>query len=242
MIRILIISDREQDWNGVYPALSAQNDFEIAGFGKDDYDAIKLSAGLKPDIALVDLSGKNKGNLGLVPLIKRKSRSTAVIILGADDNEDHVCKALSEGAAGYVLDTAAGDELCNAVRIAYKGGCYITGGILERTFSRLVDVVRYRNIYRHLSLSTKKRTIPSNISHTELRIISCLGRGQSIKEIAEQLNLAQGTIRNCVSSALRKTGSRNRTQIALFAIQNGLVDPQDQRLPAVRPGGRDNGH
>jgi DNA-binding NarL/FixJ family response regulator len=185
--------------------LSAQDDFEIAGFGKDGYDALKLSAALKPDIILIDLPGENKDKPGLVPMIKRRSPSTAIIILGADDSEDHICEAFSEGASGYVPGAAAGDELCNAVRIAYKGGCYITGDILERTFSRLADLARYRNIYNRLFLPVKKRAIPSNISRTELRIISCFGQGLSIREIAEQLHLAQGTIRNYVSSIMRKT-------------------------------------
>jgi DNA-binding NarL/FixJ family response regulator len=238
MIRILIISDREQDRNVIRPVLSAQDDFEIAGFGKDGYDALKLSGALKPDIVLIDLPRENKDKPGLVPMIKRRSPSTAVIILGADDGEDYVCKALSEGASGYVPGTA-GNELCNAVRIAHKGGRYITGGILERALSRLADLTQYRNMLNHLFHSVKKRAIPSNISRTELKIISCIGQGKSIKEIAEQLHLARGTIRNCVSSVMRKTGSRNRTQIALYAIQNGLVDFQDRRPPAARAGSRD---
>jgi DNA-binding NarL/FixJ family response regulator len=219
--------------------LSAQEDFEIAGSGKDGYDALKLSAALKPDIVLIDLPGASGDNPGLVPMIKCRSPSTAVIIFGADDNEDHVCKALSEGSSGYMLDAAAGDELCNAVRIVSRGGCYITGGILERTFTRLVDLIRYRNIYNHFFLSVKKHAIPPNISRTELRIISCLGQGKSIKEISEQLHLAQGTIRNCISSAMRKTGSQNRAQIVFFAIRNGLVDFQDYCLSADRTGHRD---
>ncbi|MDR1617878.1 MAG: response regulator transcription factor [Treponema sp.] len=234
MIRILIINDKEQDRNNIYSTLSTQDDFEIAGFGKDSYDALKLSTALKPDIVLVDPPEENKSKPGLVPLIKRRSPSTAVIILGADDNEDHVCKALSEGASGYMLGAVTGNELCNAVRIVYKGGCYITGGILERTFRRLVNLAHYRNIYNRFFLSVKKH-VPLNFSRTELRIISCIGQGQSIKEIAEQLHLAQGTIRNCISSSMRKTGSQNHTQIALFAIQNGLVDFQDQYFPRSTP-------
>jgi DNA-binding NarL/FixJ family response regulator len=246
MIRILIVNDSEQNRNTICSILSAQDDFEIAGTGKDDYDALKFSAALKPDIVLIDLLGENKGKPGLIPLIKRRSPSSAVIVLGADDNEDHVCKALSEGASGYVLGAAGDDELCNAVRIAYKRGCYITGGILEKTFSRLADLAHYRSIYNHFFLAPKKNVIPRNISRTELKIISYIGQGQSIKEIAEKLHLAQGTIRNRISSSMRKTGLQNRTQIVLFAIQNGLVDLKEQWPSAAHTkahtNNQDHGH
>jgi two-component system response regulator DegU len=200
----------------------------MAGTGKDSYDALKLSAALKPDIAVIDLPAEDGDKPGLVPMIKRKSPSTAVIILNADDKEDHVCKALSEGASGYVLGPADAGELCSAVRIVHEGGCYITGGILERTFSRLAELTHYRNIYHHFFPSAKKRTIPSCVSRTELKIISYIGQGWSIKEIAESLHLAQGTIRNSISSAMHKMGLRNRAQIALFAIRNGLIDLREQ--------------
>jgi DNA-binding NarL/FixJ family response regulator len=242
MIEILVVSDKEQDRNNIRLALSTQDDFGITGFGKDGYEALKLCADLKPDIVLIGLQGEDKDNPGLVLMIKRRSPSTAVIILGADNNEDYVYKVLSEGASGYVLNTTIGDKLCNAVKVVYEGGWYITEGILEKTFSRLADMVRYQKAYGYLTPLMKKHAIPSNISWTELRIISCIGQGQSIKEIAEQLHLARGTIRNCVSSAMRKTGMRSRTQIALFAIENNLVDSRDRPSPAARPDSRDHGH
>jgi DNA-binding NarL/FixJ family response regulator len=242
MIRILIVIDGEQDRNNIYSTLSAQDNFEIAGIGKDSYDALKLSAALQPDVVIIRLHKEDEDKPGLTRMIKRKSPSTAVIILGTDGNMDHVCKALSEGASGYVPGTAAGDELCNAVRIAYTGGYYITGGILERTFSRLADLARYQIIHNRFFPSAEKTVLPPCISRTELKIISYIGQGISIKEIAEKLHLAQGTIRNYISSTMHKMGLRNRTQIALFAIRNGLIDPQDQRLPTGRTGNRDNGH
>jgi DNA-binding NarL/FixJ family response regulator len=242
MIRILIIIDREQDRNAVFSTLSAQDDFEIAGLGKDGYDALKLSASLQPDVAVIRLRKENEDKPEFIKMIKRKSSSTAVVVIGAGDDEDHICKAFSGGASGYVLGAAAGDALCNAVRIAHKGGYYITGGILEKTFSRLADLARYQIIYNRFFPSTKKTVLPSCISRTELKIISYIGQGRSIREIAEDLCLTHGTIRNCISSTMRKMGLRNRTQIALFAIRNGLIDLQDQRLPTARTGGRDNGH
>jgi DNA-binding NarL/FixJ family response regulator len=107
--------------------------------------------------------------------------------------------------------------------MVYHGGSLIapefTAGT-RRVFSAMAE---YIPAYQNNPLRQREKPrLPKNVSHTELRVIGCVGKGLTNREIAEQLKLREGTVRNYISSVLQKTGLRDRTQLAIFSIEHGL--------------------
>jgi DNA-binding NarL/FixJ family response regulator len=224
MIKIVIVNDVEQEQNRIYSLLSNQQDFEVTGFGRDSYDALKLAEKYRPHIIIIDLRQDTIGGPELVPLIKRRSPSTAIIILSGRDDDEYAGRALSAGALGYLIKKTDMDKLADSVRAVHGGGCFISATITIRAFGMLSEITKYRHMVPAFSpAKSSARTIPSTINRTELRIMAGIAKGGSTKEIAEKLRLKPGTVRNYLSAAMHKAGLKNRTQAALFAIENGLI-------------------
>jgi DNA-binding NarL/FixJ family response regulator len=221
MIKVVIIDDQTQEQNLLASILSAQKKIKIAGFGNDGYDALKLSAQIRPDIIIIALGKNNNEGPELVPLIKRKSPGTKVIFLSGRDDNENAAKALSTGALGYLVKQADMDKLADSVRTVYNGVYFISPMIITRIFGMLLEPGRRRNVS---ASQNRRRRIPSNISRMELQIMSFIAKGHSNKEIAETLQLKQGTVRNYLSSAMHKAGLKSRTQVVIYAIVNGLID------------------
>jgi DNA-binding NarL/FixJ family response regulator len=229
MIKIVIIDDQKQDRDRITSLLSAQKGFQIAGSGKDGYDALRLSARLRPDVIIMTLRKNNDEGPELVPLIKRKSPAAEVIFLSGLDDTEHTAKALSTGALGYLLKQSDMDKLAVSVRTVHNGGSFISPMIITRIFGMLSEQNRYRNTGRpvsHPQNSPKK--VPANIKRTELQIMSFIAKGHSTKEIAEKLRLKQGTVRNYLTSAMHKAGLKNRSQVTAYAITKGLTDTGEE--------------
>jgi DNA-binding NarL/FixJ family response regulator len=226
MIKIVIIDDRKQDRELIYSILSTQKGFEISGSGKDGYDALKLATEHRPHIIIMDLRDDDIGGPDLVPLIKRKSPTTAVIFLSGYDDDVYAGKALSSGASGYLVKKTDMDKLADSVRTVHSGGYFINTPICIRIFGRFSKEAKHQKFYPAAGQEKKprQRPIPSTINQTELDIMALIGKGHTNKEVAAKLNLKPGTVRNYLSSAMHKAGLKSRTQVAIFAIKHGLTE------------------
>ncbi|MDR1239304.1 MAG: response regulator transcription factor [Treponema sp.] len=226
MIKIVVIDDRKQDRDLIFSILSAQKEFEVSGSGKDGYDALKLAVECRPHIIIMDLRSDSMGGPELVPLIKRKSPATAVIILSGYEDDEYAGKALSSGASGYLVKKTDMNKLADSVRTVYNGGYFINTPAVVRIFGRLSGETEYKNVYRTAGQSKKQpiQPVPTNLNQTELKIMAFIGKGYNSKEIAASLRLKPGTVRNYLSSAMHKAGLKSRTQVAIFAIENGLTE------------------
>ncbi|GHT68762.1 DNA-binding response regulator [Spirochaetia bacterium] len=225
MIKMIIISSKEQEQILLNSILSSQDDFEVVGICSDGYDAIRLTEALRPDVAIVDFSVENITGMELIPLIKRRSLATAVILLSPWDDEKHVCDAIACHISGYLLKKKDMGKLVNSVRIAHDGGFYISEGLFIRAFMALSKMTMYQKIYRSVFRAKGNGSPSSHFSQAELRIIKFVCEGKSNKEIAENLSLTIGTVRNYISSVMQKAGTRNRVQMAIYAFSNGLTEP-----------------
>jgi two-component system response regulator DegU len=225
MIKIVVIDEQKRDLEQITSILSAQKEFSIAGSGKDGYDALRLSAQVRPDVIIMTLEKHNGEGPELVPLIKRKSPAAGVIFLSRLDDNEHIVKALSSGALGYLLKQSDMDKLAISVQTVYNGGSFISPLIITRIFGTLLEQSRYRNTGLAVSRPPQRlKGIPVSITRKELQIMSFVAQGRSTKEIAEKLQLQQGTVRNYLSSAMRKAKLANRSQVVAYAIINGLIN------------------
>jgi DNA-binding NarL/FixJ family response regulator len=223
MIKIVIIDSQEIYRDGMRILLSAQGDFEVLGVGKDGYEAIKLVDSLKPDIVIIDINLHFIDGAKVIPILKYRSPATAIIILTALDSDESIHTAICSGASGYLLKDPEIDNIAEKIRTIHNGGSLMTPEITTKVFRMFSDLAKKRyNLSGIYPLSEMSRSLPSNISKIELRIMGFIGQGLSNREIAQQLCLREGTIRNYISSVLQKTALRDRTQVAIFAIHNGL--------------------
>jgi DNA-binding NarL/FixJ family response regulator len=220
MINTIVIDPEQKDRERINNSLSLHQDFNVQGLGQDGYDAIKLVTSFKPDIALLDVNLDNYG-VDVLPLLRRQSPSTLVVILASKLDDKQIAKALGNNIAGFLLKDSDLDKLPLILRNIRFGECYINHRVSARIihiFSEMAGKGREKKLFPRWV-----QPIPSGLSKTELRIMSYIGEGRSNKEIAEYLRLTAGTVRNYVSSAMHKTGLKDRTQMAIYALINGLV-------------------
>ena len=222
MIITVIISSLKQERDKIAGILSAHSDINVSAYGKDAYDALKLIAKLKPDIAILDNNLEYLEGEEIPPLIKARSLSTAVVILLNKINDDSLIKAALNQISGIINKKADMQFFPDILRCIYDGGCYISPSLAARVLQLLADKNRHAKPYRALPVSSG--IDPTKyLTKAELQILSYIGDGYTSKEIAQNMNLAVGTIRNNISSLLRKTGLNNRSQMTRYALFHGLV-------------------
>lgn len=243
MIRIAIIIEQRKDREAIAALLASQDDFEIAGLGADGYDALKLAARIHPDVIIMNHKMAGIDGPALAPLIKRRSPATALIMFCSINEEQLASRAIKAGISGYLLKETDMDNLAALVRVVACGCCYISTPIMYRIIISLPELdrlpvsaaeaaffqIEYARIFRHLS-------------SIERGIICFLARGYSDQEIADELYIARGTVRNYLALIRKKTGLRNRIQIVNYALSCGLTNlSQINRsvMACVRPSGTD---
>jgi len=212
MISITIASKHKDDRKTINSLLAGQGDFKLASVGADGFHAIRSSMTLKPDIIIMDYDMEAVNGPDIAPVIKRYSPSTALIALCPDKECSIVDKALKAGVSGFLLWKKDLDKLTSAIRSVFYGGLYISEAAKGILSSRLGAINPVPRIHRHL------------LSVTEHNIFNGIVQGQSDKEIADDLNMTIGALRNCVNNVKKKTGLHNRTQITVYALLSGMID------------------
>ena len=149
--------------------------------------------------------------------VKERFPEVKIIILTTFDDDDFIFRALKYGASGYLLKGASTEELYQAIQIVYHGGAMINPNIASKVFQIFSQMAQ-----SNYTISVSEEYV-SDLSLTEWRIIQQIGFGESNKEIAAKLFLSEGTIRNYLSTILSKLNLRDRTQLAIWAVQKGVT-------------------
>jgi DNA-binding NarL/FixJ family response regulator len=223
MIRIAIVDDQDIVRESLKILLSTQADFDVVGTGKDGYDALKLVDTFHPDILLLDIRMPIMNGVETTGVIKLRSPNTSIIILTTFDDDEYLLKAIKNGASGYLLKNSAMDELIKAIRTVYAGGSLMTPEVTSKVFRLFSELIKNKEDEgKNNNVVYDIGNIPSTLSRTEIDIICHIAKGMANKEIASEMSLSEGTIRNYISSILQKIGLRDRTQIALWAIHHNI--------------------
>lgn len=209
-INILVASRQDKDRKHILSALSHQKNFIIAGVEKDEVGAIIKSEQLKPDVLIIDLHPFKMGELDLAAIIHRKTPSTSIIMI-CDKNEK-TNRAFYNGIRGFLLKETDADEIIFAILAAFKGSGYISGSCLQHSCYNFM-------------LEKQPMPIPLTLSPAERGIVYGIAMGLSDTQIAQHLNFSAGTIRNTVLKIKQKTNLKNRVQIVLFSLVNGIIKP-----------------
>ena len=171
----------------------------------------------KPDVILMDIRMPEMDGVYCTKAVKEKYPDIKIIILTTFDDDEFVFSALKYGASGYLLKGVSMDELYRAICTVYNGGAMINPDIATKVF-KLFSKMSMSNYAIQVDDSLSK-----DLTQAELKVIQQVGFGLSNKEIAQKLFLSEGTVRNYVSTVLSKLALRDRTQLAIWAVQTGVT-------------------
>ena len=224
MISTVVINPKKNDREKIISLLSSSVDIKVLAHGKDGYDALKLIGKLKPDIAILDNNLEFIEGEEISPLLKARSNSTAVVILIAKISDYQLYRAASNKISGLVHKDTEMDKLPEIIKWIHKENCYISPFFATRVMQLLAT---NKNLTETSAKQEEKilySTDPTGyLSKMELQILTCIGEGFTSGEIAKKLSLAVGTVRNYISSIMRKTGLNSRSQMVRYSFQYGLV-------------------
>lgn len=217
MIKILIADDQELIRQSLQIILNNEVDFEVTDAVANGLEVVRSVRKNRPDIILMDIRMPEMDGVVCTQIIKENYPDIKIIIVTTFDDDEYVFNALKYGASGYMLKGASMQELSDAIRKVYQGNAMINGDIASK-------VVKLFSKMAQSNLTIQVDELQSNsLKENEWQIIVQVGSGLSNKEIATKLNLSEGTVRNSLSIILSKLGLRDRTQLAIWAVQTGAV-------------------
>jgi len=211
----VIADDQGLFREGLRTLLSTRSDVEVVGEAANGEEAVALVARLQPDVVLMDLQMPVMDGIQATARIRERHPTVPVLALTTFDDDRSLFGALRAGAAGYLLKDVTLETLIAAIGAAARGEAFLQSTVTGRVvaaFARMMETGGEPADALVLPLSTRER-----------EILSLLGSGASNKEIADRLCLAEGTVKNHVTSILTKLDVRDRTQAALRARQLGLT-------------------
>ena len=218
MIRVLIVDDQELFRESLKVVLSVGPGIEVIGAASGVQEALKSAAARRPDVVLMDIRMPGMDGVEGTRLFKERWPDIKVVVLTTFDDDEYVFGALKNGASGYLLKGSSVSELSKAIQIVHEGGAMLNPEIASKAIQLCPSMAKGA-----ASLQVDQRG-EAELSRGERQMIQAVGRGLSNKEIAGELCLSEGTVRNTISGILSKLDLRDRTQLAIWAVQTGAVN------------------
>lgn len=216
MIKILIADDQQLIRDSIKIILESNDDFSVTDTVANGKEALNSIEKNKPDVILMDVRMPVMDGTVCTKYVKEKYPDIKVIILTTFD-DDFIFSALKYGASGYLLKGGSPADLFTAIRTVAQGGAMINPDITEKVF-RLFSKMAQANYTISVNDQETK-----DFSKSEWCVIQQVGLGLSNKEISTKLFLSEGTVRNYISKILEKLNLRDRTQLAIWAVQTGVT-------------------
>lgn len=215
MIKVLIADDQELIRQSLQIILGNQKDIEVTGTAENGVQVIRSVRANKPDVILMDIRMPEMDGVQCTKIIKENYPEIKIIILTTFDNDEYVLNALRDGASGYLLKGISMDELVEAIHKVNSGSAMINPDIATKVVQLFSQIAK-----SNLVVQVRKEGI-DDIVNNEWKVIKRVSYGLSNKEIATELSLSEGTVRNYISCILNKLNLRDRTQLAIWAVQAG---------------------
>ncbi|MCD2347059.1 response regulator transcription factor [Clostridium guangxiense] len=218
MIKVLIADDQELIRQSLKIVLSANKDIEIVGTVCNGNEVVESVRKCKSDVILMDVRMPEMDGVQCTKIIKESYPNIKIIVLTTFDDDEYIFNALKYGASGYLLKGVSMDELVKAIHTVVNGGAMINPDITAKVFKLFSQMAQ-----GDVSIQAGAKKNVDDICDTEWNIITCVGFGLSNKEISKKLSLSEGTVRNYLSNILNKLNFRDRTQLAIWAVQTGVI-------------------
>ncbi|MFK7693457.1 response regulator [Paenibacillus sp. HJGM_3] len=219
-INLLLVDDHAVVLKGLGFFLNMQADLEVVGFARSGEEALRLAAELKPQLVLLDLLMQGMNGIETTERLIEQQPELKILILTSFAEHDHVLACLQAGAVGYLLKDMEPDQLVEAIRGAYHGNVQLNPSIAKLLVAGKAGSPAAGSAPAD---APPPQTGAETLTQRELEVLVLIASGQSNKEIAATLVIAEKTVKTHVSSILGKLGLDDRTQAALFAVKHGYV-------------------
>jgi len=222
---ILLVDDHALFRVGMRNILEREPGFDIVGEADDTRSAFDLSVQLSPDIILMDLSLPAPGGIETTQRIKRELPSAGIIVLAVNEDEDALFDAIKAGAAAFILKDVAPDDLVAIIRRVASGEYLIN----DKVFAKPAVASRVLKEFRELAIYGQEAApIFAPLSPREVEILDNIAQGMTNKQVAYALSISEQTVKNHMSSILRKLSVNDRTQAVVYAMRQGWIRmPED---------------
>lgn len=210
MIRILLAEDQGMVRQGLKMMIETDDELKVRGEAANGKEAVVLCETHYYDLVILDIRMPVMDGLEAARIIHTRWPDRKILILTTFNDDEYALEALRNGAAGYMLKDAEPEELIRAIRSCLSGGLSLQDQVAAKMMPRLIR-------------QTKSPDVDPSLTPRERDIISRIGEGRSNKEIADELALSVGTVKNHITIILDKLALRDRTQIAIYAIRRGMV-------------------
>jgi NarL family two-component system response regulator LiaR len=212
-IRILIVDDHQVVRQGLRTFLELQEDIEVVGEAGDGVEAVEMVHRLHPEVILMDLVMPRLDGIEATRQIKALDADAKVIALTSFSEDDRVFPAIQAGASSFLLKDVGPDELVEAIRAAKRGEVRLHPNIARKLMEQVAQ-----------GTNPRPERLDESLTEREREVIRLVARGESNQAIAEELVISEKTVKTHVSNILSKLNLADRTQLAIFAIKNGLAD------------------
>jgi DNA-binding NarL/FixJ family response regulator len=221
-IRVLIADDQEIIRQGLAVILDNQDDIITVGQARDGEEVVSLARALQPDVVLMDIKMPRMNGIHATRIITGELPKTQVIILTTYDIDDWVFEGIRAGAQAYLLKDAGTDELADAIRGVHHGESQLDPAIARKVMAE----------FRRMSgpspaappaVEQHPEPVMEALTERETKVLALIAQGLGNRDIAAQLYLSEGTVKNYVSNIMAKLHANDRTQVVIKAVQQGIV-------------------
>ncbi len=211
-IKLVIADDHSMIREGLKQLLELEGQFKVIAEASDGVECLEILSKEAPDVLLLDINMPNKNGLDVLKELNQSgNRKEKVLVLTVHNEVEYLIKAVELGVDGYVLKDSESSELKKAIMTILNGETYIQPDLIPMLNAKMISM---ENDYDKIDSLTKR----------ELDVLKNLAIGMYNKEIATKLEISERTVKNHVSNIFKKIGVSDRTQAAVFAIRNNLID------------------
>jgi DNA-binding NarL/FixJ family response regulator len=215
-IKLVIASDNTLFREGLCRILKEQSNIEIVGEAVSEIQAAEMINDFKPDIVLLGITLTDLNGLHIIPLIKQKSHTTKAIIISGDLEESTIVKALEAGAKGYLPKDSGISCLVNAIEVVQRGELWVERKLMAKYFNGAIIDESDRDT------KDRQKKIKAALTPREQEVLNVLIKGATNKEIAQELFIAEKTVKSHLNSIFKKLDVRRRIEAILYAIESEL--------------------
>lgn len=214
-IKVLIADDHALIRKGLKKILEMEHDILVTGEAQDGEEAVAKTKELNPDVVLMDINMPKLNGVEATRIFKQEGLRAGVVILTIHEDPEYLFEAVKAGALGFVLKDVEPEGLIKAVRAVYQGESYIQPSMTKELLSEFCRLSEKK--------ADKREKTKNALTDRQLEVLKLIAQGLTNGEIADKLAISEKTVKNHVSSILRKLDVLDRTQAAIYAIKNNLI-------------------